>query len=322
MVYKATVLALICLIYNVVEAEVTQRQAPECSLPRRTGNCVSNFRRYYYDSTSGECKLFFYTGCGGNINNFKTLDECYGRCVCSQNVLPGNGTQSKQRFYYDVNIQRCKSFKYTGEGGNQNRFVKRSQCMAKCESYPVRENCDARPDLGYTCENKRSKQFYFDVNCNCCRSFRYLGCGGNNNRFPTNSDCMNTCKIEKIPRPEDLQPVKCSLQAEYGNCTEQLVRYYFSTVADKCIPFVYSGCGGNQNNFDTLDKCNFECDLSATNTSASLRQNDETNAAASTNIVIADTPVVKGGNIKNIAGARTGDLDSLLQLAKDSALVG
>ena len=42
-----------------------------CNLPKVVGRCRAAFRRYYFDSASGHCKLFIYGGCGGNANNFR-----------------------------------------------------------------------------------------------------------------------------------------------------------------------------------------------------------------------------------------------------------
>ena len=36
--------------------------------------------RYYFDSADGTCKLFYYGGCEGNKNNFKSLQTCQSRC--------------------------------------------------------------------------------------------------------------------------------------------------------------------------------------------------------------------------------------------------
>ncbi|KAK3607041.1 hypothetical protein CHS0354_011601 [Potamilus streckersoni] len=51
-----------------------------CSLSPDTGNCKAYFRRFYYDHAMGECKQFIYGGCGGNGNNFKTIESCNQRC--------------------------------------------------------------------------------------------------------------------------------------------------------------------------------------------------------------------------------------------------
>ncbi|VDK55795.1 unnamed protein product [Gongylonema pulchrum] len=35
---------------------------------------------FYYDAFSGKCHPFIYGGCGGNLNKFKTKEECEARC--------------------------------------------------------------------------------------------------------------------------------------------------------------------------------------------------------------------------------------------------
>merc|ERR1712179_110176 len=52
-----------------------------CSLPRVVGRCRMASRKYYYDSASNSCKTFFYGGCGGNLNQFSTLDLCRQYCT-------------------------------------------------------------------------------------------------------------------------------------------------------------------------------------------------------------------------------------------------
>ena len=39
-----------------------------------------HYCRYYFDSEDGTCKLFYYGGCEGNKNNFKSLQTCQSRC--------------------------------------------------------------------------------------------------------------------------------------------------------------------------------------------------------------------------------------------------
>ena len=51
-----------------------------CSLEPEVGTCKGNIPRLFYNSTSNQCEKFFYGGCGGNGNNFNTLDECLQQC--------------------------------------------------------------------------------------------------------------------------------------------------------------------------------------------------------------------------------------------------
>nr|P0DKL8.1 RecName: Full=Kunitz-type serine protease inhibitor Vur-KIn; Contains: RecName: Full=Kunitz-type serine protease inhibitor Vur-KIn, truncated; Flags: Precursor [Vipera renardi] len=54
-----------------------------CYLPADPGICKAHKPRFYYNPASNKCKEFFYGGCGGNANNFKTRDECHHTCVAS-----------------------------------------------------------------------------------------------------------------------------------------------------------------------------------------------------------------------------------------------
>lgn len=54
-------------------------------------------------------------------------------------------------------------------------------------------------------------------------------------------------------------PEKCKLMADMGSCKARIKRYYYDAMLQKCAPFIWGGCEGNQNNFETLDACNADC---------------------------------------------------------------
>ncbi|KAK3097854.1 hypothetical protein FSP39_013843 [Pinctada imbricata] len=51
------------------------RQNP-CVWPVEPGLCNFTVLRYYYDRFDEECRAFNYTGCGGNVNNYETIEAC------------------------------------------------------------------------------------------------------------------------------------------------------------------------------------------------------------------------------------------------------
>ncbi|XP_078330109.1 uncharacterized protein LOC111117500 isoform X2 [Crassostrea virginica] len=51
-----------------------------CSQSKVVGRCRAAFPRYWFNSQTNRCESFTYGGCGGNENNFKTLQECQRRC--------------------------------------------------------------------------------------------------------------------------------------------------------------------------------------------------------------------------------------------------
>ncbi|XP_025420715.1 trypsin inhibitor-like isoform X1 [Sipha flava] len=55
----------------------------------------------------------------------------------------------------------------------------------------------------------------------------------------------------------------CYLPPDDGSCGINKftlkVKYYFDMNNDDCIEFIYYGCGGNGNRFDSFDECENSC---------------------------------------------------------------
>uniref|UniRef100_A0A5S6QET2 BPTI/Kunitz inhibitor domain-containing protein n=1 Tax=Trichuris muris TaxID=70415 RepID=A0A5S6QET2_TRIMR len=62
---------------------------------------------------------------------------------------------------------------------------------------------------------------------------------------------------------EEVDP--CSMHLDAGPCRALLPRYFYNASADLCEPFTYGGCGGNENNFNTLEECQMRCEKSFRN---------------------------------------------------------
>ncbi|GAB6024683.1 Cytochrome P450 4V2 [Chamberlinius hualienensis] len=52
-----------------------------CRLPKEVGSCQKLVDSSFYNSKTGECERFTYSGCDGNKNRFNSLEECRKRCV-------------------------------------------------------------------------------------------------------------------------------------------------------------------------------------------------------------------------------------------------
>ena len=52
-----------------------------CSLEPVRGDCFEVIPRWYFNSRTGSCRRFSYSGCGGNDNNFQAQDECHNVCM-------------------------------------------------------------------------------------------------------------------------------------------------------------------------------------------------------------------------------------------------
>ncbi|XP_060802261.1 tissue factor pathway inhibitor-like [Amyelois transitella] len=120
--------------------------------------------------------------------------------------------------------------------------VAKKLCLLK----PQRGPCRAYLDM-----------YYFDPKTLNCSTFTWGGCQGNGNRFDTKDECEDYCKTKRGVRPP--VPNFCQLSFDYGYCFGEVKRYYFDPIYKTCKLTIYSGCGGNRNNFYTLENCLSMC---------------------------------------------------------------
>uniref|UniRef100_A0A8C3BKI0 BPTI/Kunitz inhibitor domain-containing protein n=1 Tax=Cairina moschata TaxID=8855 RepID=A0A8C3BKI0_CAIMO len=55
--------------------------------------------------------------------------------------------------------------------------------------------------------------------------------------------------------PEDF----CYLPSVCGNCKALFIRFFYNASSQRCEEFIYGGCGGNRNNFETKRECFQAC---------------------------------------------------------------
>ena len=100
-------------------------------------------------------------------------------------------------------------------------------------------------------------RFYFDAETKTCRNFLYGGCLGNGNNFADERSCQQTCgKHMTQATPRSFRPTPanqiCRLPMEAGPCYALKPRFFFNFQSRRCEQFIYGGCRGNENNFQTM----------------------------------------------------------------------
>ncbi|XP_067682613.1 tissue factor pathway inhibitor-like [Haliotis asinina] len=60
----------------------------------------------------------------------------------------------------------------------------------------------------------------------------------------------------------------CDLPPEQGYCRGYFRRYYFDEATQRCVDFIFGGCGGNRNNFVFLEHCQEMCEGDADDSSS------------------------------------------------------
>lgn len=113
--------------------------------------------------------------------------------------------------------------------------------------------------------------WYWDTKDQRCRQFYWGGCGGNGNNFPSESACEQRCSASAVPtqqppRQERPQPPREQFQIEScfkpqdpGSCQDRTRRFYYNSNYGTCEEFIYTGCEGNENNFESDEECQRNC---------------------------------------------------------------
>uniref|UniRef100_A0A8C5RKW6 BPTI/Kunitz inhibitor domain-containing protein n=1 Tax=Laticauda laticaudata TaxID=8630 RepID=A0A8C5RKW6_LATLA len=117
------------------------------------------------------------------------------------------------------------------------------------------EDCELPPDKG-PCDNLELRWFHNSKSKRCERFF-YGGCYGNANNYKDINECVSrppssTCFLPPLSD-------RCRLPRDQGSCSKELQHFYYDPEEKKCISFVYHGCEGNSNNFETRELCEKTC---------------------------------------------------------------
>jgi len=203
------------------------------------GRCRARFDRFYYNPKTGDCEPFTYGGCEGNGNNFQTIQLCRQQCMKTGKMQNDAVEQEEEEEQEEEDAP--VNLKTAG---------------------PAKDACTLKADPGF-CRGY-FKSWYFDGEE--CKEFVYGGCQGNANRFQSKEECENVCQNDEpifgrvFEAPEtdnkDDKPV-CEQPIFTGPCRAMYPKFGFD--GKNCVPFMYGGCMGNQNNFGSEEQCRQKC---------------------------------------------------------------
>uniref|UniRef100_G1Q6I2 BPTI/Kunitz inhibitor domain-containing protein n=1 Tax=Myotis lucifugus TaxID=59463 RepID=G1Q6I2_MYOLU len=111
------------------------------------------------------------------------------------------------------------------------------------------------------------KNYFYNHRSGRCEQFVYGGCKGNRNHFKSEAACQHFCgdpvtyskenSLTHVQPPG--RPDYCFLDADMGPCRLYLRNYFYNHRSGRCEQFVYGGCQGNLNNFQTEATCQHFC---------------------------------------------------------------
>jgi papilin len=185
---------------NFLTLEECQKVCPvkvdPCTEVLKVGPCKAAFPRFYFNSVTKKCDVFWWGGCQPNGNNFETVEACEQTCpVVNKSpclVAPKSGSckAAFTRYYYDYNTKQCKIFTWGGCGANENNFETVEACEKVC---PVqgRDPC-LEPKKVEPCRAAINR-FFFNSDSRNCELFSWGGCDANGNNFETIEACEASC---------------------------------------------------------------------------------------------------------------------------------
>ena len=122
-------------------------------------------------------------------------------------------------------------------------------------------------------------QWYHEPTFGECVEYSYGGCAGNANRFSSKETCDAQCKsggYGSAPVTTAVAPghgsngqgasggvrsreAACLQVADAGTCKAYLPQFFYDQSDNMCKSFVYGGCGGNSNRFESRRECEARC---------------------------------------------------------------
>uniref|UniRef100_A0AC34F5T8 BPTI/Kunitz inhibitor domain-containing protein n=1 Tax=Panagrolaimus sp. ES5 TaxID=591445 RepID=A0AC34F5T8_9BILA len=197
------------------------------------------------------CPVGYYCHVGSGADSTVCCPGPVNPCLLSMEV--GRGSSSLPRYYFNQFTRQCQQFIYSGRNGNANNFISSEACRQTCPEF---NNPCSNGGMPFQPNNRAV--FHCDSSTPCPHDY-YCHHG---------IDSITTvcCPIISEAPP-------CELPALAGTGQSSVTRYYYNTQVGQCIPFIYSGLGGNQNNFVSMQDCINSCSMAQPYLSSSISCN-------------------------------------------------
>ncbi|TTC73819.1 Kunitz-type protease inhibitor 1 [Bagarius yarrelli] len=177
-------------------------------------------------------------------------------CLVPKKVGPCRG--SFPRWHYNALTEKCEKFTFGGCNPNRNNYLSEEECNQACDQVSV-DSFPPSTRIGGGNVPKLTKLVsVLDEECG-------KPCG------PENFTCANGCCIDKALECDQVS--QCSDGSDEGQCANSIAAshctqppvtgpcrnshtmWYYNPYEQICSRFNYGGCQGNDNQFDTMEKC-------------------------------------------------------------------
>ncbi|XP_022240776.1 papilin-like, partial [Limulus polyphemus] len=252
------------ILADLKTSEVTTSDN-ECNLPKESGHCLAYFRNYYYNSEHQQCEEFIYGGCGGNKNNFKSKEECEETCIKDRvQVQPGQTDNAPLSAPRNLVVTESKILSHALDLHWDPPLNHGDGITGYIIYYSV--DTPGTPSEWNEIATEGSENFAtvpvpHSANDRSKLVFR-LQAQGRHSSGPISKDFVyDFNKFFSDDRRSSFKnfPSLCNLPSDTGRCSAYIQRYYYNSDIKQCEEFIYGGCEGNENNFQTKAECEDAC---------------------------------------------------------------
>ncbi|KAK0394261.1 hypothetical protein QR680_000658 [Steinernema hermaphroditum] len=192
--------------------------------------------------------------CNAKINECEDSEAFNSKCSVSSweawsdcSVTCGHGQRTRKRhFMENVDAEAChvnlqEHERCIGDNGDDCSVTPNPLC--RTTSWSEWSPCSASCDDGV---RVRTRLFFYTEYENQCSHINLM----------ENDKCqMQSCRRLLNTHSDEI----CQEEKEEGQCGGTFPRYWYNAKASKCERFVYTGCKGNRNQFETEDECKQLC---------------------------------------------------------------
>lgn len=186
-----------------------------------------------------------------------TPEQSERYCLTPKKVGPCRG--SFPRWHYNAASSQCEKFMFGGCKANSNNYLSEQECLDSCENTKVTFSGDARrpnEDCGSPCMEDQ-----FQCSNGCCVKTEFE-CDGEmqcKDGFDEASCTKWNASLSQLLDIKADSKAHCTEPPVTGPCRASFKHWYYDPSSEKCNHFIYGGCDGNDNNFESKDACIDEC---------------------------------------------------------------
>ncbi|KAG7165602.1 Papilin-like 4 [Homarus americanus] len=220
---------------SILEDAITE--GVDCNAPQDVGTCSGQEEAWYYNSAEGSCIFFVYSGCGGSGNRFVNRMACEQACEkfkCPDLDCPDSCTRT-------LGSDGCKI----------------------CACTKAWLTVTREPEILTLLHYDASKGQFPDTNTVVVvkvsgpRKNALLNYSAARDLYEEKSDCLLVLNVSVISKTE--ASVVCGEPLKRGYCRALHHKWAWVSENRRCEQFVYGGCGGNENSFETEEMCREVC---------------------------------------------------------------